>query len=68
MVTRKDVEKAVRDLGIKEGDVVLVHSSFKSMGHVVGGAEDVIGGFLDAIGEEGTLVFPCFTQKNFATA
>ena len=67
-VTRKDVEKAVRDLGIKEGDVVLVHSSFKSMGHVVGGAEDVIGGFLDVLGEEGTLVFPCFTQKDFATA
>lgn len=67
-VTRQDVEKAVRDLGIKEGDVVLVHSSFKSMGHVVGGAEDVIGGFLDVLGEEGTLVFPCFTQKDFANA
>ena len=50
-VTRQDVAKAVRDLGIKEGDVVLVHSSFKSMGHVVGGAEDVITGFLDVIGD-----------------
>lgn len=67
-VTRQDVEKAVRDLGIKEGDTVLVHSSFKSMGHVAGGAEDVILGFLDVIGEEGTLVFPCFTQKDFANA
>ncbi len=68
MVTRQDVEKAVKDLGIKEGDVVLVHSSFKSLGPVENGAEDVIAGFLDAIGEEGTLVFPCFTQKNFETA
>lgn len=68
MVTRQDVEKAVKDLGIKKGDVVLVHSSFKSLGPVENGAEDVISGFLDAIGEEGTLVFPCFTQKDFATA
>lgn len=68
MVTRQDVEKAVKDLGIKEGDVVLVHSSFKSLGPVENGAEDVIAGFLDAIGEEGTLVFPCFTQKDFANA
>ena len=67
-VTRQDVAQAVRDLGIKEGDIVLVHSSFKSMGHVAGGAEDVILGFLDVIGEDGTLVFPCFTQKDFANA
>ncbi len=67
-VTRQEISKAVADLGIKKGDMVLVHSSFKSMGKVIGGAEDVIGGFLDVIGEEGTLVFPTFTQKDFANA
>ena len=39
MVTRQDVTKAVKDLGIKEGDIVLVHSSFKSLGPVENGAE-----------------------------
>ncbi len=67
-VTRQDIKKAVEALGIKKGDTVLVHSSFKSMGKVIGGAEDVIGGFLDVIGDEGTLVFPTFTQKDFANA
>lgn len=68
ITTKKDISRAVRELGIKKGDMVLVHSSFKSLGEVEGGAETVISGFLDVIGEEGTLVFPTFTQKDFANA
>ncbi|MBE6688887.1 MAG: AAC(3) family N-acetyltransferase [Ruminococcaceae bacterium] len=67
-VTRQDVEKAVLQLGIRKGDIVMVHSSFKSMGTVEGGAESVIGGFLDAVGTEGTLVLPAFTMKDFGNA
>lgn len=64
-VTREDIKNAVEQLGVTRGDIVLVHSSFKSMGYVEGGAEAVISGFLEAIGEEGTLVLPTFTQKDF---
>ena len=64
-VTRADVCQALSVLGVQQGDTVLVHSSFKSLGPVDGGAETVISGFLDAIGEEGTLVFPTFCQKDF---
>lgn len=64
-VNRLDIRRAVETLGIGKGEVVLVHSSFKSMGYVEGGAESVIGGFLDVIGTEGTLVLPTFCQKNF---
>ena len=68
-VTRNDITKAVRELGVTRGSVVMVHSSFKSLGEVEGGAETVIGGFLDAIGEqEGTLVLPTFVSKDFANA
>lgn len=67
-VTRSDVTKAVLELGIGPGDTVLVHSSFKSLGPVEGGAETVISGFVDAIGTSGTLVLPTFTQKDFANA
>ena len=68
-VTRKDVEKAAVELGLSQGDTVLIHSSFKSMGYVEGGAESVIGGFLDAINEEeGTLVFPTLVQQDFTNA
>lgn len=68
LVTRSDVKQAVADLGVKQGDVVLVHSSFKSLGEVSGGAETVVQGFFDVIGDEGTLVFPTFTQKNYLKA
>lgn len=56
----------VRDLkaiGIKEGDVLVVHSSMKSMGHVEGGPECVISALTDVIGESGTLIFPTFTYR-----
>ena len=68
IVTRQDIQKTVEELGIKSGDMVIVHSSFKSLGYVEGGAEAVVGGFLDVLGEEGTLVFPTLIQKDFENA
>ena len=65
IVKQEDIKRAVACLGINSGDVVLVHSSFKSMGYVEGGAEAVIAGFLDVIEGEGTLVFPTLCQKDF---
>lgn len=64
-VTREDIRQAALRLGLVPGDTVLIHSSFKSFGYVEGGAEAVIGGFRDAIGEEGTLVFPTLCQQDF---
>lgn len=64
-VTREDICRAARRLGLHTGDTVLIHSSFKSLGYVEGGAESVIGGFRDAIGAEGTLVFPTLCQQDF---
>lgn len=66
MLTRKDVYDAVVAAGICPGDTVIVHSSFKSLGPVEGGAETVVSGFMDALGESGTLVMPTFCQKDFA--
>ena len=57
-------ERLVQDLkalGIKEGDVLMVHSSLKSMGHVEGGAETVIAALRAVLGEEGTLMLPALT-------
>lgn len=48
-------------LGVKPGGVLLVHSSFKSLGPVDGGAETVIQGLLDALGPEGTLLMPALS-------
>ena len=68
MVTREDIRQAAQAVGICEGDILLVHSSFKSLGPVDGGAETVIAGLMDALGTGGTLVLPTFAQKNFSEA
>ncbi len=59
-VTQTDIEDGLRDLGLGEGDIVLVHSSLSSLGHVEGGAEAVVDAFLRVLGPSGTLLVPTF--------
>ena len=47
-------------IGLMTGDVVLVHSSFKSFGGVEGGPQTVVDALISAIGDEGTLIVPRF--------
>ena len=59
-VTQTDIEAGLRELGLSDGDVVLVHSSLSSVGHVEGGAETVVEALLRVLGPSGTLVVPTF--------
>ena len=61
--TQDDIEKDLRALGICAGDTVLVHSSFKSLGEIKGGAETLIAAFLNVLGKEGTLMFPTLSYS-----
>lgn len=47
-------------LGITKGDVLLVHSSYKSFGGVKGGPQTVIDALKHILSEEGTLIVPTF--------
>ncbi len=54
----------VRDLislGVRPGDLLMVHSSLRSLGFVDGGPETVVDALLQALGPQGTLVVPTFT-------
>ena len=42
MLTKANVIDALKELGLKEGDICLFHSSYKSLGEIEGGAETVI--------------------------
>ncbi|WP_106766855.1 aminoglycoside N(3)-acetyltransferase [Paenibacillus faecalis] len=58
-VTIEDISKDLRNLGVKPGMTLLVHSSLKSLGGwVVGGVEAVIMALEEVLGDEGTLVMP----------
>jgi len=63
-VYRPDIAQALADVGVSSGDIVMVHSSLSSMGYVVGGAETVIDGMLDAVGPDGTVAVPTLCQKD----
>src|SRR5512146_608863 len=50
-------------LGIRAAGVLMVHSSLKSLGRVVGGPEAVIRGLMEALGKAGTLLMPALTYE-----
>ena len=50
-------------LGLKPGDVVVVHSSFKALGRRDVAPADVIRTLLEAIGPGGTLIMPTYTYS-----
>ena len=56
------IAKDAASLGIEKGDILLVHSSLRSLGGA--SAEEVVNGLLLALGEEGTLVFPTLSYMN----
>ena len=67
VIHKKDIVSGLKKLGLKAGDVVLLHSSLSSLGHVDGGAETVIEAFLAVLGAKGTLVVPTFGKVGVVT-
>ena len=60
MLTFEELIEGFRNLGVAEGDTLLVHSSYKSLGEVDGGPQAVVRGLETALGAEGTLIMPTF--------
>ncbi|MCL2547205.1 MAG: AAC(3) family N-acetyltransferase [Oscillospiraceae bacterium] len=59
-LTIADIEQDLRNLGIKRGDMLEVHSSLRSLGHVESGAKTVIAALMNVVTQEGALVLPSF--------
>jgi aminoglycoside 3-N-acetyltransferase len=55
-------------LGVREGGVLLVHASLRSLGRVEGGAETVIQALLAAVGPRGTLLLPALSYQTVTAA
>ncbi len=65
MVTKEMMLAALRELGVTEGDTILTHSSFKSLGPCENGADTVVSAMLEAVGESGTVVFPTLCSQDW---
>lgn len=66
-MTQQDIEAGLTELGLKEGDTVLLHSSLSSLGYVEGGVDAVVNAFLTVLGPSGTLVAPTFGKLGVVT-
>ena len=66
-MNKDEIKQGLRTLGLKEGDIVLLHSSMASIGKVDGGAENVVDAFLETLGETGTLIVPVFGNLGILT-
>ena len=59
--TRERLTQDFTSLGIAQGDTLFIHSSFKSLGPVEGGAGTVISALEQAVGQNGLILMPTFS-------
>jgi aminoglycoside 3-N-acetyltransferase len=63
-VTRSELVRDLRTLGIRPGSVLMVHTRMSAIGWVVGGADVVVMALLDVLGTEGTLMAYAVWNEN----
>ncbi len=62
-IRKDELVHGFREVGLKAGHHLVVHSSLSSFGHVEGGANTVIDALEEVITSEGTLVMPTFSGE-----
>lgn len=65
MYSHKNLQEGFQQIPLTPSRVIMVHSSFKSLGKVDGGAETVIDALLDWVGPDGTILFPNFNFQSW---
>jgi aminoglycoside 3-N-acetyltransferase len=63
-ITRAEVVQHLRALGVEQGGVLVVHTSFSNVRPIEGGPEGLIDALQTAVGEDGTLVMPSFADED----
>lgn len=64
VITKETIIKELKSVGLGKDDIVMVHTSLKSMGYVCGGAQTIIEALIDVVGENGTIMMPTQSWKN----
>ena len=59
-VGKEEIVRALREVGVAEGDCLLVHSSLSEFGYL--DPETAIDAFREAVGKDGTIFLPAFTR------
>lgn len=64
LVLGDDIRAALKEAGVKAGQILMVHTSLSSLGFVCGGAQTIIEALIDTVGKEGTIMMPTQSWKN----
>jgi aminoglycoside 3-N-acetyltransferase len=67
-LTREAIVAALRALGVRPGQTLLVHASLSAIGWVEDGPATVVAALQDSVGESGTIVMPATTAENSTTS
>lgn len=55
-----ELSGSIKECGLSSGDTVLVHASWRKFYNLAGSPEDVINVIESIVGEEGTIIMPCY--------
>lgn len=64
IVLKNDILQALKEVGVQNGQSIMVHTSLSKLGFVCGGAQIVIEALLESVGNEGTIMMPAQSWKN----
>lgn len=64
MHTIQQMKEDLRTLGLRAGDTVMMHASFKALGGIERDADGVFEALFDVLGEDGTLILPAFSYMS----
>ena len=67
-LTKKDISNALRTVGVKEGDILMVHSDIGSFGKLANADKEfllhsLVESIQEVAGKEGTIIMPTFTYS-----
>ena len=64
VILKDEIIQKLKEVGLKNGDAVMVHTSLGKMGYVCGGAQAVIEALMEVVGDSGTIMMPTQSWKN----
>ena len=64
VILKDEIIQKLKEVGLKNGDTVMVHTSLGKMGYVCGGAQAVIEALMEVVGDSGTIMMPTQPWKN----
>lgn len=65
-LTKGDIIRGLWDLGVRQGDILMVHSALSSLGWVEGGADAVVDALIEAVAPGGTIAMPTLYLPSIA--